>query len=495
MSSAWWFGLRVWWALIDGAGLVWHSARVSGSPPQRPSYDELVALVEEQAVVITGLRAEVAELRRRLGMDSSNSSKPPSSDGLDRVKRSSSTSSGKRGKPHGAPGATKMLVDDPDETLACRPSACGSCAHDLTGGAEFARQRRQVFEVPPPVRPHVTEYQVLSLVCPNCTAVTCGDAPDGVTGRVQYGPGAKARMVYLRGAQFLPFGRAAHALDVLCGLRVAPGTVLSAVRDAVDRLGPFVDRVRVLLRAAAVIGADETPAWVDGGWKYVHVACTERLTLLHAGSRSKDIDAGGVLAGFTGVLVRDGYAGYDHIDTATHAECGAHLLRALKGVHEADPAGQEWAEAMANTLLIAKDMMAAAAAAGRSALDEAQVSFIRSAYAGALASGREANAGHPKSKAAKLVNRFTRDADEILRFTTDTAIWFSNNQSERDLRPTKLQLKISATWRSLQGLADFATLRSYLSTASKHGEDLLDVLTTLFTTGPWLPPDPAADSS
>jgi transposase len=120
-------------------------------------------------------------------------------------------------------------------------------------------------------------------------------------------------------------------LDVLCGLRVAPGTVLSAVRDAVDRLGPFVDRVRVLLRAAAVIGADETPAWVDGGWKYVHVACTERLTLLHAGSRSKaDIDAGGVLAGFTGVLVRDGYAGYDHIDTATHAECGAHLLRALK---------------------------------------------------------------------------------------------------------------------------------------------------------------------
>ncbi|HEV8528645.1 MAG TPA: IS66 family transposase, partial [Actinomycetes bacterium] len=71
------------------------------------------------------------------------------------------------------------------------------------------------------------------------------------------------------------------------------------------------------------------------------------------------------------------------------------------------------------------------------------------------------------------------------------AIWFSNNQSERDLRPTKLQLKISATWRSLQGLADFATLRSYLSTASKHGEDLLDVLTALFTTGPWLPPDPA----
>jgi hypothetical protein len=189
------------------------------------------------------------------------------------------------------------------------------------------------------------------------------------------------------------------------------------------------------------------------------------------------------------------FVGYDHLAAATHAECGAHLLRALNGVYESDPVGQEWAEAMANTLLIAKDMMAEAAAAGQRALDEAQVSFIRSAYAGALASGREATAKHPMSKAAKLVNRFARDADEILRFTTDTAIWFSNNQSERDLRPTKLQLKISATWRSLQGLADFAALRSYLSTASKHGEDLLDVLTALFTTGPWLPPDLAPDPS
>jgi transposase len=475
---------------------------VSGSGPQRPSDDELAALVAEQASVIaaltaevTGLRAEVAELRRRLGMDSSNSSKPPSSDGLDRTK-CSTPGSGKRGKPRGAPGATKMLLDDPDERIPCRPSACGNCAGDLSGASVFARQRRQVFDVPPPPKPHVTEYQVESLLCPGCGVVTCGDAPDGVAGRLQYGPGAKARMVYLRGAQYLPFGRAAHALDVLCGLRVAPGTVLAAVREAVDRLGPFVDRVRVLLRAQAVIGADETPAWVDGGWKYVHVACTEKLTLLHAGSRSKaDIDAGGVLPGFTGVLVRDGYAGYDHLTMATHAECGAHLLRALKGVHESDPAGQEWAEAMANTLLIAKDMMAEAAAAGQRALDEAQVSFIRSAYAGALASGREATAKHPTSKAAKLVNRFTRDAPEILRFTTDTAIWFSNNQSERDLRPAKLQLKISATWRSLQGLADFAALRSYLSTASKHGEDLLDVLTALFTTGPWLPPDHAPGPS
>jgi transposase len=257
-----------------------------------------------------------------------------------------------------------------------------------------------------------------------------------------------------------------------------------------------VDRVRLLLRAAAVLGADETPAWVDGGWKYVHVACTPTLTPLHAGSRGKaDIDAGGVLVGFTGVLVRDGYVGYDHLTTAVHAECGAHLLRALKGVHDSDPAGQSWAEAMSNTPLLAKDLMAVAAQAGASALEPERASLIRAAYAGALSLGRAENAAHPGSKAGKLVNRFARDSLDILRFTTDTGIWFTNNQSERDLRPTKLQQKISATWRSLQGLADFATLRSYLSTATKHGQDLMEVLVALFTTGPWLPPNPAAISS
>src|SRR2546429_158155 len=82
------------------------------------------------------------------------------------------------------------------------------------------------------------------------------------------------------------------------------------------------------------------------------------VPLLRAGRRTKDdIDAGGVLAGFAGVLVRDGYVGYDHIQSAVHAECGAHLLRALKGVHDGDPVGQVWAEYMANTLLIAKQMM------------------------------------------------------------------------------------------------------------------------------------------
>ncbi|HET8683736.1 MAG TPA: IS66 family transposase zinc-finger binding domain-containing protein [Micromonosporaceae bacterium] len=143
-----------------------------------------------------------------------------------------------------------MLVDDPDETHERAPQVCGGCGHDLAGAEELCRQHRQVVDLPAPPKPHVTEYQVVSLACPCCGAVSAGQAPDGVTGRVQYGPGVKARLAYLRGAQFLPFGRAVGALAVLGGLRVVPATVLAAT-----------------------------------------------LTLLHAGGRRKaDIDAGSVLA-------------------------------------------------------------------------------------------------------------------------------------------------------------------------------------------------------
>ncbi|HET6214263.1 MAG TPA: transposase, partial [Micromonosporaceae bacterium] len=203
------------------------------------------------------------------------------------------------------------------------------------------------------------------------------------------------------------------------------------------------------------------------------------------------------LPGFDGTLVRDGYAAYQHLTDAAHAWCGAHLLRDLRGVHEADPAGQSWAEAMANTLLIAKNLTEQTVAAGGDRLTNEQISFLRSAYAGAIAQGRTENPPDrdgERSRAGKLVERFATHREMILRFTVDLAVPFTNNQAERDLRPVKLQQKISACWRTLQGLSDFATLRSYLSTAIKHGQDALDVLRQLFTTGPWLPPTTADPS-
>jgi len=293
-------------------------------------------------------------------------------------------------------------------------------------------------------------------------------------------------------AHHLPAGRAAALVRSLSGVSVSAGFVAGVRGRAAARLGPFMDRVRVLLRESGVLYADETPARTAGKLHYVHVACTELLTAMHTGGRSaEDIDAGGVLPGYPGTIVRDGYAGCQHLSDALHAWCGAHGLRDLRGVYEPDPDGQVWARSMADLLIHANAKATAARAAGKPRLDDAALAEIRSWYRGAVAKGIADNQ-HRRGKAGKdglrLARRFRDHQDMILRFTTDLAVGFTSNQAERDVRPVKVQMRTSGgCWRTLEGLADFAVVQSYLSTAAKWGIDQLGALTQLFTDGPWLP--------
>jgi transposase len=254
----------------------------------------------------------------------------------------------------------------------------------------------------------------------------------------------------------------------------------------------FLPAVRTLLAGAPVVHADETFARAQSQTTFLHVASTRYLTLMHTGDRSAaTIDAGDVLPHLTGVLVRDGYAGYTHLDQVLHAWCGAHLLRDLRGIHEADTEGQLWARAMADTLLEANRIAAAARQAGREALGPEELRTIHRLYAGALARSRQDNRGQNTElarHARTLAKRFEEHREAILRFTTDLTVPFSNNQAERDIRPVKVQQRTSGgCWRTLQGLADFAIIQSYLSTATKWGISRHDALKQLFTTGAWIP--------
>jgi len=285
--------------------------------------------IAAQEAALAAQAAELAELKRRLGKDSATSNKPPSSDSPYRKpeRRSSRRSAGRDpGKQRGAPGSAMPLIDNPNETIICDPDSCADCGADLSGAPATGTARRQVTDIQPPPPPWVTEYQIITRACPCCAARTPGPGPAVVTGRAQYGPGVLARAAELLCGHYLPVARAARLMGSMLGVSPSTG-FMAGVRGRAARLleQAFLPRIRELLRTVGVLGVDETPVRADGGLTYVHAACTEFLTAMHTGGRTKeDIDAGQVLPGHTGTIVRDGHAGYVHLIDAHHAWCGAH---------------------------------------------------------------------------------------------------------------------------------------------------------------------------
>jgi transposase len=137
------------------------------------------------------LSDRVAGLERRLGKDSSTSSRPPSSDSPYTKKprdRSLRRRTGRRpGKQPGAESSTLRQVSDPGKTVACAPSRCGECGESLAGAVVSGVQKLQEFDIVPPPPPRVTEYQVQAKACGRCGAVTAGQPPAGITSRCSTG--------------------------------------------------------------------------------------------------------------------------------------------------------------------------------------------------------------------------------------------------------------------------------------------------------------------
>jgi transposase len=462
-----------------------------------PSYDELAALVEAQRRQIEALQAQVAELQRRLGLNSSNSSKPPSSDGLAKPPpRSLRERSGRRpGKQPGAPGATLSQVDSPNETVEHWPARCGGCQADLTGAEVVQVTRRQVFDLPERVPLRVSEHRLACCRCA-CGMVTAADAPAGVDAPTQYGPGVAAAAAYLVVAHHIPIKRAALMLADLCGADVSVGWVAGQVRRAALGLTGFDQRVRVAVAAAPVVHFDETGTRVCGRNRWVHVACTPLLTAYHLDDKrgGDAIDAMGVLPtlGIGQTAVHDGWMPYlkDCYASPSHALCNAHHLRELAGWAETDPARHGWAQTLADLLREGKTLVDAAHGAGRAALDQQVLADLLGRWEQAIAAAYAANPPPPgkgRGKILSLIDRLRGFTTEIWRFTTDFTIPFDNNQAERDIRMVKLQPKISGSWRTTGGAHDWLRVRSYVSTLRKNGIHTLTALRDALTGNPWMP--------
>jgi transposase len=462
---------------------------------------ELTKRNAEQAKLIDRLMIEVADLKARVGMNPRNSSKPPSSEGYSKPSpKSRRVRSGKKpGKQPGTPGKNLPRRDEPDAMATHEPDVCSGCGEHLGGAPVVGESSRQVFDIPPGALSCI-EHLSRRRRC-SCGAETSGEFPPWVTAPTCYGPNMRARVCYLVTRQHIPIGRVAELLADTYGATVSTGTIVAMVNEGSDMLDEFLSSLQETLGDSPVVCADETGLRVAAKLHWVHSASTDWHTHYHVNTK-RGVDAmneAGILNFLDGVLVHDGWTPYRHYTNVDHQLCNAHHLRELQAVTETG--GQPWADDMATLLSETWKQVLAAKAAGRTRLPAGQIERINTAYRQIIAAGHDTNPaptatgkrGRPKrTKTGNLLNRLNTHQTDVLRFTTNFDIPFDNNLAERDIRMVKVHQKISGGFRTLQGATAFLNLRSYLSTANKHGIGALTALNHLYAGTTWTPALPAA---
>lgn len=445
----------------------------------------VVTLLNEQEArhqdVVAKLEARISELEKRLGKNSSNSSKPPSSDGLKRTKSLRPKNTGRKpgGQP-GHPGQTLSQSPNPDITVAVPLKQCPECGMDLSGQSVEGEEKRQVFDLPP-IKMQVTEYRAQRKTCPNCGRSVSAGFPAEVCAPVQYGPGMQAVMSYLNVRQVIPCGRTTEICQDLFGHRPSAGSVVRAVTQCARRLAPAVAEIRDILVQSPVLHSDETGIRCIGKTHWLHVASTATHSL-YSYSPKRGVEgfaAGGVLPDYKGVLIHDFWGPYETLGCA-HGRCNAHLLRELTACAEDK---HIWAEQLILALLAAKQAADQARERGDEFLDVTHRKRLRSSYDKWVRAGLKAHPEQLRSTGKRgrikqstehnLLRRLRDKQEEVLRFMDDLRVPFDNNQAERDLRMIKVQQKVSGCFRSTQGAERFCVISSYISTIRKQGMDLI----------------------
>jgi transposase len=481
-----------------------------------PPEDPRDALIREQAERIAALEELVAGLREQLetalrsaSRNSGNSSMPPSSDDLPgrrpparKERRAAERAEKKRnrGKQPGAPGAA-MRWRKADEVVDHFPQGSCGCGLDLAGAADLGIVRSYQQEDVPEPQPAVRYQHDLHQARCACGKVHVAARPAGVPDApLSVGPRLSAMAVYLSVFQHVPVERAQALISDLTGGVLSAGFIHSCLRKAAGLAAEPVRLIRMLIAAAPVAGFDETTlrSGPAGEKKYVHGAFTERYSAFHLGTRSLEtMKEAGILPFFAGIAVTDRYRGYfseTWAGLAGHQACAAHLIRDFADCAETYP-GAGWPEQAQRALRGLIRAWHAAREQGLPAIpaeirEPLELEFRRAVTVGIAAVPRVPGPKNTvKQKPGREMLEFCRDRQaDVLRFTTGTTIWPTNNLSERGVRPLKTQQKISGRLTSDDVTQDRLDIRGYIDTARKHGLSACEALHQLMLGSPWLPP-------
>lgn len=423
----------------------------------------------------------VTMMAERLGLNSKNSSTPPSAD-PNREKTTRAKVGRKPGGQPGRVGKTLVQVENPDvvEIIPLDPKTLPEGNYRDDGYVA-----RQVFDID--ISTIVTEYRAQILVDDSGRRFVA-PFPPCVSSATQYGNGVKVASVYMSIQQLIPYNRIEEQFHDQMNIAVSAGSIFNFNQDAYNRLETFEEWLKRKLIQSSLIHADETGINIGGKRLWLHNASNTKYTMYfpHHKRGQEAMDEMGVLPYFQGILCHDHWKSY-YSYAPVHALCNAHHLRELERAWEKD--GQQWAKRMQDLLLEGNKVVLAAGGI----LDPPRAEAFREKYRTLLKdadqecpppdeTGREGKRGRvPRSKSRNLLERLRDFEADVLRFMTVREVPFSNNQAENDVRMTKVQQKISGCFRAEVGAKIFCRVRSYISTCRKNGVPASEALRLLFT--------------
>lgn len=478
----------------------------SGPAPQAKTLEEAQSIIDALWIICRQMKQQIIQLEQRvrnlenqINKNSSNSSKPPSSDVFQKPKpKSLRGQSGK--KPGGQPGHQRHILEKhphPDRVIYHFLSQCEHCEQSLKNIEVADYEVRQVFDIPP-LKIEISEHRAEQKICPHCRQWNTAYFPIDVVQPTQYGHTVKGLATYLNQYQFLPYERLKEFFADILGHKINQGMLVKINQQCYTNLEIVDLSIKQQLQASTYLHHDESGIRVNGKLHWCHVASTPFLTSYGIDrKRGKEgIDKMGILQEFKGRLIHDFFTPYFNYN-CQHGLCNAHHLRELKFIEE--ECKQEWAKHMAHLLLAIKKQVGWHQEHQIKILPSKIEAFER-CYDEIIMKGlwhpdnifkfeKKSKCGGYRSqtKAKNLLDRLRFNKKEVLAFMYYPGVPFTNNQAEQDIRMVKVKQKVSGCFRSQEGANWFARIKSYISTAKKQRQNILEALQKAFSGDPFIP--------